>query len=99
MIIGRTKSVCPVCLRVLDAEKRVGRDGIYLDKNCPEHGQFSALIWEGNMASYLRWNTRNSAVDPPKDGRAPEEVDEAAFGSYLYSAGIPDPELLIRPGG
>ena len=73
MIIGRTKSVCPVCLRVLDAEKRVGRDGIYLDKNCPEHGQFSALIWEGNMASYLRWNTRNSAVDPPKDGRAPEK--------------------------
>ena len=73
MIIGRTKSVCPVCLRVLDAEKRVGRDGIYLDKNCPEHGQFSALIWEGNMASYLRWNTRNSAVDPPKDGRVPEK--------------------------
>ena len=73
MIIGRTKSVCPVCLRVLDAEKRVGRDGIYLDKYCPEHGQFSALIWEGNMASYLRWNTRNSAVDPPKDGRAPEK--------------------------
>jgi undecaprenyl diphosphate synthase len=34
-----------------------------------------------------------------KDGRAPEEIDEAAFGSYLYSAGIPDPELLIRPGG
>ena len=34
-----------------------------------------------------------------KDGRASEEIDEAAFGSYLYSAGIPDPELLIRPGG
>ena len=73
MIIGRTKSVCPVCLRVLDARKRSERDGIYMDKNCPEHGQFSALIWEGNMASYLRWNTRNSAVDPPKDGRAPEK--------------------------
>ena len=34
-----------------------------------------------------------------KDGRAPEEIDESAFGRYLYSAGIPDPELLIRPGG
>lgn len=34
-----------------------------------------------------------------KDGRAPETVSEAEFGRYLYSAGIPDPELLIRPGG
>lgn len=34
-----------------------------------------------------------------KDGRAPEQITEEAFGNYLYSAGIPDPELLIRPGG
>ena len=34
-----------------------------------------------------------------KDGAAPETISEEAFGSYLYSAGIPDPELLIRPGG
>ena len=27
------------------------------------------------------------------------ELDETSFGSYLYSAGIPDPDLLIRPGG
>ena len=26
-------------------------------------------------------------------------LDEAGFGSYLYSAGVPDPDLLIRPGG
>ena len=32
-------------------------------------------------------------------GRAEPRLDEASFGSYLYSAGIPDPELLIRPGG
>ena len=34
-----------------------------------------------------------------KDGRAPEHITEEAFGNYFYSAGIPDPELLIRPGG
>ena len=34
------------------------------------------------------------------DGRArPEELTEEAFECYLYSAGIPSPELLIRPGG
>lgn len=32
-------------------------------------------------------------------GRAKPDTDEAGFASYLYSAGIPDPDLLIRPGG
>lgn len=32
-------------------------------------------------------------------GRADSELTEEGFGSYLYSAGIPDPDLLIRPGG
>lgn len=27
------------------------------------------------------------------------ELDEAGFSNYMYSAGIPDPDLLIRPGG
>ncbi|MCD7903252.1 MAG: di-trans,poly-cis-decaprenylcistransferase [Oscillospiraceae bacterium] len=27
------------------------------------------------------------------------ELDEAEFGALLYSADIPDPDLLIRPGG
>ena len=26
-------------------------------------------------------------------------LTEEGFSSYLYSAGIPDPDLLIRPGG
>ena len=32
-------------------------------------------------------------------GRADGELAEEQFGSYLYSAGICDPDLLIRPGG
>jgi len=28
-----------------------------------------------------------------------EELTEESFGRYLYSADIPDPDLLIRPGG
>lgn len=33
-------------------------------------------------------------------GRAdPEELTEEGFERYLYSAGVPSPELLIRPGG
>ena len=34
-----------------------------------------------------------------RDGIVTEPLSEEAFGNYLYSAGIPDPDLLIRPGG
>ena len=30
---------------------------------------------------------------------APEDVDEAKIASYLFTADLPDPDLLIRPGG
>ena len=33
------------------------------------------------------------------EGKASEDLTETGFSTYLYSAGIPDPELLIRPGG
>lgn len=29
----------------------------------------------------------------------PEEIDEARFGNLLYTAGIPDPDLIIRTSG
>ena len=33
------------------------------------------------------------------DGVAPDALDEARFASYLYTAGQPDPDLLIRTSG
>lgn len=34
------------------------------------------------------------------EGRAdPNHLTEEAFGGYLYSRGIPDPDLIIRPSG
>lgn len=30
---------------------------------------------------------------------SPEDIDERRFPGYLYSADIPDPDLMIRPGG
>ncbi|EGJ48763.1 radical SAM (seleno)protein TrsS [Desulfocurvibacter africanus] len=44
---GATRSVCPICLRSVDA-RRVGQgDTTWLIKDCPEHGRFSAPIWRG----------------------------------------------------
>ena len=46
--IGKTKSVCPECMKVVPAIKGIGEDGIYLVKECNAHGKFQTLIWEGN---------------------------------------------------
>lgn len=73
MVIGTTESVCPVCLRRLKAEKRAEQDGIYMDKSCPEHGRFSALIWEGDLRSYLRWSTESIREEQPVAPREKEK--------------------------
>ena len=38
-------------------------------------------------------------ADILRDGRDPETIDEAAFAERLYTAGQPDPDLLIRTSG
>ena len=73
MLVGRTKSLCPVCLRLLEAEKVTGQGGIYLEKRCPEHGKFSVLIWEGELSGYLRWGRENNRAEPPVLPRASEK--------------------------
>ena len=42
--IGKTKSVCPECMKVVPAIKGIGEDGIYLVKECNAHGKFQTLI-------------------------------------------------------
>jgi undecaprenyl diphosphate synthase len=34
-----------------------------------------------------------------RDGLAPEQVDEQTIERYLFTAGLPDPDLIIRTGG
>ena len=67
MEIGKTSSVCPVCLTRIPAVKTVGEDGnIYLEKKCWEHGSFKTLIWEGDLESYIGWaaGDSNTPVTP-----------------------------------
>ena len=42
---------------------------------------------------------RAFARDVAEGKRSPEELTEVSFENYLYSAGVPDPELIIRPSG
>ena len=61
MEIGKTMSVCPVCLTRIPAVKIVGADGnIYMEKKCWEHGPFRTLIWKGDSESYVNWSVGDS---------------------------------------
>ncbi|WP_069592943.1 tetraether lipid synthase Tes [Methanosphaera sp. WGK6] len=43
--ISKTKSLCPECLKILDAEVYDEDNTIYIEKTCPEHGNFKNTYW------------------------------------------------------
>lgn len=53
--LRHTRALCPVCLRNLPAQltqQDCGR--ITIDRSCPEHGFFSAPVWQGKV-DFDRW--------------------------------------------
>jgi undecaprenyl diphosphate synthase len=52
----------------------------------------------GGRAEIVR-AARALALDAASGAIDPNTVDEAALGSRLYTASIPDPDLLIRTSG
>lgn len=64
-ILDTTRSICPVCHRPLDAGY-TERDGkVYFEKECPEHGSFSALV-SNDVSDYEKW-TANPVVNIPPE--------------------------------
>jgi undecaprenyl diphosphate synthase len=49
--------------------------------------------------SELERAVRAIAGDVRRGALSPDAIDDALISSYLYTAGVPDPDLLIRPGG
>jgi uncharacterized radical SAM superfamily Fe-S cluster-containing enzyme/CTP:molybdopterin cytidylyltransferase MocA len=55
-----TGSVCPICLRRVDARRVVEGSNVYLAKTCPEHGDFRTVVWRG-LPSYQSWGSAKKA--------------------------------------
>ena len=55
------------------------------------------------LAVAFNYGSRTEIVDALRslmaDGTVPDEVDEGRIAQALYTAGMPDPDLLIRTGG
>ncbi len=60
--------------------------------------QVNMCINYGSRDEILR-AARRWARECAESGRDPDSLTEADFSDMLYSAGVPDPDLIIRPGG
>lgn len=65
-LLQRTSSVCPVCLKRLPAGIVKAGEDCFLEKQCPEHGRFSTVIWRG-APDLEAWGE----YTPPGDGASP----------------------------
>ncbi|GGM50934.1 hypothetical protein GCM10012275_22270 [Longimycelium tulufanense] len=52
VFVEYTKSICPVCKVVVDAQVNIRDNKVYLRKRCREHGWFEALVY-GDAQAYL----------------------------------------------
>lgn len=48
-LICKTQSLCPVCLKKIDAEIFTQGQNTYLIKSCPSHGAFRTIVWKGSI--------------------------------------------------
>lgn len=71
--IRSTRSVCPVCLKNIPAALRREADGrIYLEKTCPAHGDFRALVWQGKR-DFDAWLIEEPPMAAGEGERCPKD--------------------------
>lgn len=54
-LLKKTLSLCPCCLKRIEAFIVEKEGTVFMEKSCAEHGFFSTLIWEDSGENYLRW--------------------------------------------
>src|SRR6187455_2008107 len=85
-VIGRVEELAPDIQKELQAatDRTAGNTGM----------QFNIALNYGGRAEIVDAARRAIAAGVPAD-----ELDEQRFGDFLYTAGQPDPDLLIRTSG
>ena len=94
-----TKSICPVCKVVVDAEVNIRAGQVFLRKRCPTHGRFEALLYsDAHMyVESLRFNkpgtipleTQTDIVEgcPLDCGLCPDHKQHACLGIIEVNSG------------
>jgi len=82
MLIKRTRSLCPVCNTVVDAEVTEEDGKIWLERSCPEHGKFTNLYWS-DAAMYHRFDLYDAVgngISNPQNPAVPPDSCPASCG-------------------
>jgi undecaprenyl diphosphate synthase len=89
-VIGRRSELPEAVLREIDENIRLTRDNTGM-------GLCLAINYGGRTELI---DAVRAVAEQARDGKIrPEEIDEAAISGALYTAGMPDPDLLIRTAG
>lgn len=85
----------------LDALPRAPRQALQdlVEKTAANTGTQLNLAVNYSGRTEMRDAVQALARDVRAGVLAPEAIDDGTLHSYLYTAGLPDPDLLIRPGG
>ncbi|MHC1636437.1 MAG: tetraether lipid synthase Tes [Candidatus Methanospirareceae archaeon] len=67
-----TKSICPICYRLIDAELYEEDGAIYMRKECEEHGSFKDLYWS-DYQLYKRFEEEDIETAGRREGIKEEE--------------------------
>ena len=94
-----TRSVCPMCKALVDAQVNIRDDKVYLRKRCQEHGEFEALVY-GDAQMYLdsarfnkpgtiplQFQTEVRDGCPSDCGLCPEHKQHACLGLIEVNTG------------
>ena len=85
-----TKSICPLCKRVIDAEVNAREGRVIMRKRCPDHGVFEALVYsdaELYMAQ-LRFNKPGTLPLGSRPRCARVALSTAAFARTTSSTRV-----------
>jgi undecaprenyl diphosphate synthase len=91
-------------LRVIgDVERLSGNVRQRLNETLSQTAGCNGLYLIVALSYSSRWEiiqaVRNIASDVKEGKMSVPEIDEAKFGDYLSTSGVPDPELMIRTSG
>ncbi|MGE4298485.1 MAG: radical SAM (seleno)protein TrsS [Desulfovibrionaceae bacterium] len=76
-----TRSVCPVCLAAIPAQRCRRGDDVVLRKACPDHGAFETVLWRGGYPAFADWKS-------PKTPSAPRHCHTQGTGNCPHDCGL-----------
>lgn len=82
-VIRKTKSICPTCLKTLDATIYKKDNAVYIKKTCPTHGKFDDIYWSDYPL--YKWAEKYYIEGTPLENPQTEHLKDCFFNCGLCS--------------